>query len=569
LKTSFSAALALAAATASAPTSLRLESAGTLPFRHLQGGAEKRYILESMGSGGALFDYDGDGDLDVYLVNASTLERLAEGLPGEPNRLFRNDGAFRFTDVTEEAGVGDRGFGQGVAVADVDNDGALDLYLTNYGPNLLYRNNGDGTFSEQPQAGVSDPRWGTSAAFADVDGDGFLDLYVANYLEFDRKLLDRLISRQHCLWKGLPVQCGPRGFNTVSGVLYRNLGDGRFEDATQAAGVGHSGTFQLGVVFSDLDRDGDQDLYLATDSTPNLLFENLGKGVFRDRSLESGAALSAAGKEQASMGIDAGDVNGDGLFDLFTTNFSDDYNTLYLNQGKLLFVDATDLAGLAVASLPYLGWSTRLADLDGDGDLDIFLVNGHVYPQVDGGGIGESYRQPLQVFLNRGDGTFEEEAVGDALHEPRVARGAALGDLDGDRDPDVVVSVLDGAPVILENRLSSSARFFLLKLVGRRSNRDGIGATVSATLAGGTLLRELRGASGYLSHSDLRVYLGMGESKVIESLTVVWPGGARDELLNLPPGELTLVEGETHRSHFDRARQPSVRPERIPPQEVR
>jgi len=544
VKASSAWALALVSAASFSKAPLTFEEAATLPFQHLQGTAEKRYILESMGSGCALFDYDGDGDLDIYLVNASTLERLAQGLPGEPNRLFRNDGGFHFTDVTDHAGVGARGFGQGVAVGDIDNDGAPDVYVTNYGPDVLYRNNGDGTFTELRAAGVADPRWGASAAFGDIDNDGFLDLYVANYLEFDRQLLDRLIPRQFCVWKGLPVQCGPRGFRGVSGGLYHNRRDGTFEDWTDKAGVANHRTFQLGVVFSDLDGDGDQDLYVATDSSGNLLFENLGDGRFRDRSLESGAALSVAGKEQASMGTDSGDVNGDGLFELFTTNFSDDYNTLFLNRGKLLFVDSTDLAGLAVASLPYLGWSTRLSDLDADGDLDIFLVNGHVYPQVDGGGVGESYRQPMQLFLNRGDGTFDEatRSVGEALARPRVARGAALGDLDGDGDQDILVSVLDGTPVLLENKLRSGARSLVLRLVGRAANRDGIGATVTATLAGKTLVREVRGAGGYLSHSDLRVYLGMGSAEEIESLTIDWPGGGREVLQGVRPGALTVVE---------------------------
>jgi len=520
-----------------------LELGPSLDFQHLSGSPEKRYILETMGSGVALFDYDGDGDLDIYLVNASTLDRLAEGTPGEPNRLFRNEGGSAYVDVTEAAGVGDRGFGQGVAAADFDNDGDVDIYVTNYGPNALYRNNGDGTFSLM-SGGVEDERWSTGAAFGDIDGDGFLDLYVCNYLEFDRELLDKLIPRQFCIWKGLTVNCGPQGFDFQSGVLYRNRGDGTFQDWTDEAGVARRDTYQLGVVFSDLDLDGDQDLYLATDSTTNVLFENLGAGRFRDVSLVSGAALSGLGSEQAGMGVDAGDVNGDGRVDLFVTNFADDYNTLYLNLGELRFVDSTDVAGLAVASLSYLGWSTSLADLDADGDLDIFLVNGHVYPQVDGSDVGESFRQPMQLFFNRGDGTFEDGSSRfDAELGPQAARGAALGDLDGDLFQDAVVQIMDGTPLLIMNRLASSARVVVLELVGREANRDGVGAVVWARVGESTMVREVRGDRGYLSHGDFRLYLGLGSAEGIDELTIQWPGGERETLLGLRPGSYTVVQG--------------------------
>ena len=516
----------------------------SLDFQHLSGDQEKRYILETTGSGVALFDYDGDGDLDIYLVNASTLDRLAAGTPGEPNRLFRNEGGSAYVDVTELAGVGDRGFGQGVAAADFDNDGDLDLYVTNYGPNILYRNNGDGTFSPALEQ-LWDPGWGASAAWGDIDGDGFLDLYVCNYLEFDRELLDKVIPRQFCLWKGLTVSCGPQGFGFQSGVLYRNRGDGTFQDWTDEAGLVHGGTYQLGAVFFDLDLDGDQDLYVASDSTLNLLFENLGAGRFRDVSLISGAGLSQFGSEQAGMGVDAGDVNGDGRVDLFVTNFSNDYNTLYLNRGEHSFVDSTDAAGLALASLSYLGWSTRLADLDADGDLDIFLVNGHVYPQVDGSDVGESFRQPMQLFLNRGDGTFEDGSSGfDAeLREPQPARGAALGDLDGDLLQDAVVQIMDGTPLLVMNRLASSARIVVLELVGRAANRDGVGAVVWARVGERIMVREVRGDRGYLSRSDSRLYLGLGSADKIDELTVQWPGEGREVLRDLGAGSYTVVEG--------------------------
>lgn len=525
-------------------TEERFELGPTLDFMHLAGTPEKDYIVETMGSGVALFDYDGDADLDIYLMSASTLERMAAGEPGEENRLFRNDGAWSFTDVTEQAGVDDRGFGQGVAVADIDNDGDSDLYLTNYGPNVLYRNNGDGTFSASP-AGVEEARWSSTAVFGDVDGDGFVDLYVSNYLEFDRERLDLAIPRRFCEWKGLKVQCGPKGFGFASGVLYHNRGDGSFEDWTERSGVMNRETYQLGAIFSDLDLDGDQDLYVTTDTTFNLLFENQGDGQFRDLSLLSGTALSQNGMEQAGMGIDVGDVNGDGRPDLFITNFSDDYNTLYLNQDGLTFVDSTDLAGLGLSSLHYLGWSTRLADLDADGDLDIFVVNGHVYPQVDGSDVDATFRQPMQVFLNDGHGKFEDATagLGAVFLEPRASRGAALGDLDGDRSQDVVVNVMDGSPVLIRNRIPVANRTVVLRLVGRESNRDGIGALVTAELGDSKTVSEVRGDRGYQSHSDSRLHLGLGDRERIDRLTVRWPGGGLQTLTGLAPGTYTIVQG--------------------------
>ncbi len=534
----------LAALTVPAAAEERFERGPTLDFRHLAGTPQKDYIVETMGSGVALFDYDGDSDLDIYLVNASTLQRLASGEPGEANRLFRNDRAWSFTDVTEQAGVGDRGFGQGVAVADVDNDGDPDLYLTNYGSNVLYRNNGDGTFDASP-VGVEEARWSSTAVFGDVDNDGFLDLYVSNYLDFDRELLDRAIPRRFCEWKGLKVQCGPKGFGFESGVLYHNQGDGTFEDWSERAGILNRETYQLGAIFSDLDLDGDQDLYVATDSTFNLLFENQGAGRFRDLSLLSGTALSQNGMEQAGMGIDVGDVNGDGRPDLFVTNFSDDYNTLYLNQEGLTFVDSTDLAGLGLASLHYLGWSTRLADLDADGDLDIFVVNGHVYPQVEGSDVDASFRQPMQVFLNDGQGKFEDASagLGSVLLEPRASRGSALGDLDGDQSQDVVVNVMDGAPALIRNRFPVTDRTLVLTLVGRESNRAGVGAFVTGALGARKTIREVRGGRGYQSHSDSRIYIGLGASAKVDRLTIRWPSGRRETLTELGPGSYTVLEG--------------------------
>jgi hypothetical protein len=337
------------------------------------------------------------------------------------------------------------------------------------------------------------------------------------------------------------VQCGPRGFGFDSGVLYRNRGDGTFEDWTERAGVENNETYRLGVVFSDLDLDSDQDLYVATDTTLNLLFENRGDGTFEDRSLLSGAGLSGNGTAQAGMGVDAGDVNGDGRFDLFVTNFSDDYNTLYLNQGGLRFVDSSDVANLVVPSLPYLGWSTRLADLDSDSDLDIFVVNGHVYPQVDEADIGESFRQPIHLYWNRGDGTFENATV---LSTPRASRGAALGDLDSDLRQDIVVNVIDETPALFRNEIPGAERAVVLQLIGRAANRDGLGALVRARIKDRTLVHEVRGDRGYLSHSDPRVYLGLGDASRVDEIRIQWPGGAEEILEGLEPGSYVILEGQ-------------------------
>jgi hypothetical protein len=371
-----------------------------------------------------------------------------------------------------------------------------------------------------------------------VDGDGFLDLYVCNYLDFDRELLDRLIPQRFCEWKGLRVNCGPRGFPHVSGALFRNRGDGTFEDRTGAAGLETLEAYALGVVFSDLDLDGDPDLYVASDSTGNLLYMNRGDGTFEDRSLLSGAAFSHAGGAQAGMGVDSGDVNGDGRPDLVVTNFSDDYDTLYLNQGGLTFLDSSDLLGLAIPTLPYLGWSVLLEDFDADFDLDLFKVNGHVYPQVDGSATGESFRQPMQLFWNEGGRGFRE-ASSPVLGEARAARGASVGDLDGDTDPDVVVSVLDSVPVVLVNLVSGGSPVVSLSFVGRTSNRDGIGAKVRAESSGGSWLREIRAARGYLSSSE-----PAARYPEVDRLTIEWPSGARDEIGRLEPGIHVLLEGE-------------------------
>ena len=363
-----------------------------LDFRLVSGSVEKPYILESMTGGVGFIDYDNDGWLDVYLVNGGSLESLQRTAPKASNRLFRNQGDGTFADVTESAGVGDRAWGMGVAVADVDNNGYDDLYVTNYGPNRLYLNLGGNSFRESAGAsGVAGNAWSSSAAFGDYDLDGDVDLYVTNYLEFDPNALPD--DSQLCRYRGIRVQCGPRGMVATGDRFFENLGNGRFADASAASGIGAvADAYGLGVIWADYDNDGDQDIYVANDSTANFLFQNNGDETFSEVALLAGVALSANGSEQAGMGVDFGDYDNDGLLDLAVTNFSDDYNALYRNEGAGLFLDVSYKAGLAEPTWAKLSWGIQFADLDLDGDLDIVIADGHVYPEVDRHDFGLRYR---------------------------------------------------------------------------------------------------------------------------------------------------------------------------------
>jgi hypothetical protein len=532
----------LAAASEAAQEGALVDVSGAtgIDFVNVSGDAPKDYILGSLGGGLALFDYDGDGDLDVYLVNGVELvggERVARG----PNRLYRNEGGFRFVDVTEAAGVGDTGWGVGCAVGDVDDDGAPDLYVTNIGANVLYRNRGDGTFEDVTEsAGVGDASFGASAAFFDADGDGDLDLYVANYVTGDLARLPPRGSEPTCLWLGMAVMCGPRGLDGDRDVFYRNEG-GRFVDASEASGLWDGERFYgLGVVAADYDDDGDQDLYVANDTQPNFLFNNEGTGRFVEVGLLSGVAYNASGDTEAGMGVDFGDVNGDEVLDLFVTNFSHETNTLYLGGVGGLFADATEESGLGSPSLGRLGWGARFADLDRDGDLDLFVADGHVYPRVGEVDTTTSYRQANQLFLNEGGGRFREasDLVGG---EARASRGAAFGDLDGDGDVDVAVANIDDAPSLLRNELAPSAGWIGLRLVGRASPRDAYGARVWVRALGRTQVGDAHASGSILSSSDPRLVFGLGEAGSAEEIRIRWPSGATSRLENVPGGAYRLV----------------------------
>ena len=514
-----------------------------LDFQHFSGSAEKQYILESMSGGVAWIDFDRDGWMDLYLVNGGHWEELVQGKRTVSNALYRNNGDGTFTDVTGKAGVGNRHWGMGVAAGDYDNDGWVDLFVCNYGPNTLYRNNGDGTFRDvTATAGVGDGRWGVSASWGDYDADGRLDLYVTNTVQFDYKAPDPM----DCHYRGITVQCGPLGMVGDSDILYRNNGDGTFRDVSEKAGVSDvTPSYGLGAIWSDYDNDGDLDLYVANDQMANFLFRNQGDGTFEETGLFAGAAFSDDGTAQGSMGVDFGDYDRDGLLDIYITHFSDDYNTLFRNLGQGRFRDMTRGAGLTFSSWPMVGWGTGFVDLDHDGWEDIFAANGHVFPQVDGYKIGTSFHQRSQVFRNLGQGKFQEVSAGLDRLKSWSSRGVAFADYDNDGDIDVAVNNLDGVPWLLKNQRGSQAgNWLMLSLEGTRTNRSAIGARVSLETAEGKQMREVRGGSSYESTHDFRVHFGLGRLETVRKLTVRWTDGTTQDFENLAANRLyRLKEG--------------------------
>ena len=488
----------------------------------VQPASPKEYIVDTVGNGAAWFDYDNDHDIDALIVRSSTLGRMANG--GDPMvTLYRNDGSGRFTDVTQSSGLTRRGWGTGVCIADVHNDGFQDVYVTAFGPNVLWKNRGDGTFSVTKEA--MDLRWSTGCAFGDYDRDGLVDLYVANYVRFDPRTVPRRGSPQ-CRFLNIDATCGPRPLPGEPDTLYRNAGNGRFADVTRTSGVTEPGHYGFGVLFSDLDDDGWPDVYVANDSTPNLLFLNQRNGTFEEQALLAGVAVSADGREQAGMGVDAGDYDGDGRLDVVKTNFAQDYTSLYRNEGKGLFVDASYRSGLASTLGPYLGWGVGFVDVDNDAWLDLFISNGHVFPDVDRTGTS-TYRQKNQIFRNEGRGRLRhvtDDVGGDLLTE-RSSRGAAFGDYDNDGDIDVLVVTMDEGPTLLRNDTTSDAHWITLRLSGTKSNRDAIGAKVTIESGGRRQIAEVRSGGSYLSHNDMRVHFGLDGAEQVDRIVVRWPSG--------------------------------------------
>jgi hypothetical protein len=518
----------------------------------IYGGRDRnRYLLETTGCGVALIDIDNDGWLDVFLVNGTTLEGFPQGSTPTAH-LYRNRRDGTFEDVTAKAGLVQHGWGQAACAGDYDQDGFDDLYVTYWGQNRLFRNRGDGTFEDVTQrAGLKTPRrWGAGCAMLDYDRDGRLDLFAANYIDMELESTP-VPDSGLCRYKGMPVACGPPGLKGGQNVLYRNRGDGTFEDVSQRSGItGASGTYGLGVTTLDFDNDGWVDLYVAKDSNPSALYRNNRDGTFTDTGVRSGCAYSQDGKPQAGMGIAVGDYDRNGTMDLVKTNFAGDTSTLYANTGDGLCEDRTFASGLGV-NTKYLGWGVGFLDLDLDGWLDLFLVNGHVYPEVEQMKTEAGYRQRKVVYRNLGRGRFQDlsERLGPPVTTPRASRGAAFGDIDNDGDVDVVINNVNEPPDLFRLDRSGDGHWLMVKLVGTVSNRNAIGARIAVQAGGRTLYEEIRGGGSYYAQNDFRAHFGLGPATQIERIEVrwpngleeSWPGGGADRLITLEEGTGTRV----------------------------
>jgi hypothetical protein len=523
-------------------------------FLNVCGGKDKDYVVEVNGAGCAVFDYDGDGRLDVFLVNGGRLEPPygAPSPPGEPppsDALFRNDGGLRFTDVTRAAGLVESAWGCGCAAADYDNDGRPDLFVANYGRDTLWRNNGNGTFTDVTgPAGVGDPGWGSSCAWLDYDGDGLLDLFVVNYLDFDPRKVKRRGTDPTCQYKGQLILCGPVGLPPAHSTLYRQKSDHTFADVSAAAGIRSAPpSYGLGVVVVDYNRDDRPDLYVTNDTRPNHLFENRGDGTFGEVAMRAGAALNDMAQAQAGMGVDATFRSGTGFEDLFVCNYEDDSNTYRRNEGNGFFTETTAALGLAAPCFKYLKWSCFFFDADLDGEEDLFVSQGHVVPQADRIASSPGYRQPQKLFLGDCSGKFIDvsASAGPGIQLKRSWRGAAFGDLDGDGDADIVVNAIDDRVALLENQGPPRGHWLSVRTAGADSNRDGIGAVVSLRASGKTQMRRIRSGSSYASSSEIAARFGLGTSAWVEELRVRWPAG-REEVYPVPAVDrlVKVVEGE-------------------------
>jgi hypothetical protein len=529
------------------------EKAGVTHWTHKMGTPQKKYIIETNGSGVGLIDYDNDGWLDIYVVNGSTFDAL-DGKETPPHAaLFHNNHDGTFTDVAAKAGVTNDRWGIGVAIADYDNDGWPDIYVTNWGKNRLYHNNHDGTFTDVAEkAGVQLGNWSTGATWGDYDGDGRLDLFVPGYVHFDRNNLpsggEKGVPDTFCTFRGVQVNCGPRGLKGEPDHLFHNNGDGTFTDVSEKAGVADNpGYYGLTSLFIDINNDGKPDLLVADDSTPNYLYLNKGDGTFDDVSYPSGYALDEAGRETASMGIAAGDFQNNGMIDVFNTTFSDDYKPLYRNEGDANLTDISYQLGIAEISVPFLGWGDAFLDYDNDGWKDLIMSDGHVYPQVDQHQWGTSFAQRPLLFHNVGGKKFEAVPAveGSGLADVIVGRGMAVGDLFNDGKLDAVINVLDGHPVILRNVSADKNHWLEMKLVGgQKSPRDAVGATVYLTANGMKQRADVVSGGSYASTNDPRPHFGLGQATTVDDIEVRWPSG-KVEHFSVPGVDriVTLTEG--------------------------
>jgi hypothetical protein len=509
---------------------------------------DKRYIFESMSGGVILLDYDRDGWPDIYFTNAPTIDMALAGKTSL-GALYHNNHDGTFTDVTQKAGLTKPCMAMGGAVGDYDNDGWPDLYITCLGGNILYHNNGDGTFNDvTAKAGVSEGRWSAGASFGDYDGDGFVDLMVTNYVDFHLDDLPQFGSTPYCKYRGFDVQCGPRGLKGTGDTLFHNNGDGTFTDVSKSAGVnGPEGYYGLGVIWADFNGIGRPDIYITNDSTPKFMYKNLGNGKFEEIGFESGTALSSNGSEQASMGIAVGDYNHTGRPSLYVTNFENENNDLYRNEGNWNFSEQSFASGLALAALPWVKWGTAFVDLDNDGWLDLMTVTGHVYPQTDLMPSDPGYRQPKLLSLNQKDGSFCDASsqAGPALIEKHVSRGLAVADLFNDGNMDVVINDLDGTPMILRNHGVPGRHWVSFELAGTKSNRLALNARIKITAGGVTQTDEVHSGGSYLSQNDLRLHFGLGSSAKIDNVEIRWPSGAVDHIGSLAADQFySVLEGQ-------------------------
>src|SRR5579864_5113035 len=508
---------------------------------------DKRYVIESMSGGVGLFDCDNDGKLDILTINSSTVDRYREG--GDPMvTLYHQEADGTFKDITEAAGLTRRGWGMGVAVADFDNDGRLDIYVTGYGGNVLYHNLGNCKFEDVTEkAGVRGGGFSTGAAWADYDRDGHVDLFVARYVHVDINALPEFGKGKFCRYRTVLVQCGPWGLQGESDLLYHNRGDGTFEEVSARAGVHDSeGRYGLGVVWGDYDNDGWPDLLVANDAGANYLYHNNHNGTFTDVALLDGVALSGAGLEQGNMGVDFGDYNHDGWLDIIDTTFADQPKTLYRNLGSGGFEDVSRPAQIAQASFADVAWGTGFVDFDNDGWPDIFIANGHVYPQVDTITDGARYREPLLLHLNKHDGTFENASAAAGLTSLPLAsrRGVAFGDVWNDGAIDVLILNVGEPPTLLRNHLTNGNHWVEFQLKGAKSNRAAIGARLTIRCGKLSQFNEVRGGGSYLSQNDLRLHFGLGPSTKIDGIDISWPSGLVEHLSNLAVDQIYTIEEE-------------------------
>ncbi len=526
-------------------------AAAHLNFFQVCGGDKaKKYIMETTGSGVAFFDYDNDGWLDIFLVNGSSFDE-AVAREHHSNKLFHNNRDGTFTDVTEKAGLTRCGWGQGVCVGDYDNDGFEDLFVTYWGEDVLYHNNHDGTFTEVGRKAkvAGDPtRWSTGCAFLDYDRDGKLDLFVTHYVDFSLQNAADPGANPYCMFRGLPVNCGPRGLIGETSTLYHNNGDGTFTDVSEKAGILRAKNFYgLGVLVADFDNDGWPDIYMASDTTASLLFMNNHDGTFREEGTLRGVAFSDEGMGQAGMGVDAADYDNDGWLDIVKTNFSNEGVDLFHNDGEAMFTNVTRPAGLG-AETNYVSWGCGFFDPDNDGYADLFYVSGHVYPELDRLHSSITYREPRKLYRNRGNGSFEDVSAmaGPVITTPSTGRGCAFGDFNNDGSVDVIVNNQNAGPALIQFTGDNHHHWINIRLVGTKSNRSAIGARLRCVAGSLAQIAEVRSGGSYLSQSDLRIHFGLGNQTTVDQLEIHWPSGATDLLRNLPADQfVSIQEGGT------------------------